>query len=170
MTPNFTEPTPTEPMSTPIHLSEFTENLEVEAKLARGRDGQGALPESIWETYSAFANTRGGTIFLGVGERHDQFFADGIPCPEKVEAELWQILKDPTKVSHNILDQSQIRTHVLPNGQSILIIVVPQAPSKLKPIHIGGSLYDGSYKRHESGDYHLEREEVEQMLAEQSKG
>jgi predicted HTH transcriptional regulator len=153
-------------MSTPIHLSEFTENLEVEAKLARGRDGQGALPESIWETYSAFANTHGGTIFLGVGERHDQFFADGIPCPEQVEEALWEGLNDPARVSHNLLDRSQVRTHCLPCGQSIVIIVVPQAPRELRPIHVGGSLFDGSYKRHESGDYHLEREEVEHMLAE----
>ena len=84
-------------MHTPIHLSEFTENVEVEAKLAHGRDGQGALPESIWETYSAFANTHGGTIFLGVGERHGQFFADGIPCPEQVEAKLWAGLNDPSQ-------------------------------------------------------------------------
>ena len=153
-------------MHTPIHLSEFTENKEVEAKLAHGRDGQGALPESIWETYSAFANTQGGTIFLGVGERHGQFFADGIPCSEKVESALWEGLNDPTKVSHNILDKSQVRTHTLPHGESIIIIAVPPAPRERRPIFIGTSIYDGSYKRHESGDYHMEREEVEQMLAE----
>lgn len=155
-------------MSTPIHLSEFTENQAVEAKLARGRDGQGALPESIWETYSAFANTHGGTIFLGVGERHYQFFADGIPCPDQVEATLWEGLNDPTQVSHNLLDNSQVRTHILPNGQSILIIVVPQAPRELRPIFIGTDPFTGSYKRQESGDYHLERKEVERMLTERS--
>ncbi|CAA6693660.1 MULTISPECIES: helix-turn-helix domain-containing protein [unclassified Lentimonas] len=152
-------------MHTPIHLSEFTENVEVEAKLAHGRDGQGALPESIWETYSAFANTRGGTIFLGVGERHGQFFADGIPCSEQVEAALWAGLNDPKKVSHNILDTPQVRAHTLPHGENILIIVVPQAPKHLKPIFIGNDPYTGSYIRHESGDYHIEREAVEQMLA-----
>lgn len=153
-------------MSTPIHLSEFSENQEVEAKLARGRDGQGALPQSIWETYSAFANTRGGTIFLGVGERHDQFFADGIPQPELVEASLWEILNDPEKVSHNILDASQVRTHTLPDGLSILIIVVPQATREVRPIFIGNDPFTGSYKRHDSGDYHMDPEEVERILAE----
>ena len=155
-------------MSEPIHLSEFTENQEVEAKLARGRDGQGALPESIWETYSAFANTHGGTIFLGVGERDESFYADGIPCPEQVEQVLWEALNDPNQVSHNLLDSSQVRTHTLPDGQSILIIVVPQAPRHLRPIYIGASPYEGSYVRKESGDYHCERKEVDWMLTEAS--
>ncbi len=49
------------------------ETSEIEFKSARG-----GFPGSFWESYSAFANTNGGTIVLGVVEKNNQFFFDGL--------------------------------------------------------------------------------------------
>lgn len=50
-------------------LKSYREGNGLEVKKALGRDGQGELPRSVWETVSSFANTTGGVIVLGVTER-----------------------------------------------------------------------------------------------------
>ena len=55
-------------ITTLADIAALRENSEVECKLATGKDGKGALPRDFWETYSAFANSYGGDILLGVRE------------------------------------------------------------------------------------------------------
>ena len=81
------------------HLEEYRENNRIEAKKALG-----GLPHSIWETYSAFANTLGGIILLGVVERKDATFDTvDLPDPEGLMQEFWRLVNDPDKASANIL-------------------------------------------------------------------
>lgn len=44
------------------------ETNRVEFKAALGRDGRGQVPESVYETVSAFANRLGGNIYFGVDD------------------------------------------------------------------------------------------------------
>lgn len=50
-------------------LSTLSESVDMECKAAQGRDGHGEVPHDFWKTYSAMANTDGGTVFLGVKEK-----------------------------------------------------------------------------------------------------
>lgn len=54
-------------------LIKGAENAEVEFKSAKG-----GLPESFWESFSAFANTNGGIIVLGAKEKNGVFSFDGL--------------------------------------------------------------------------------------------
>jgi predicted HTH transcriptional regulator len=155
-------------MSDAIFLpDDFTETLEIEAKLAQGRDGRGELPQSFWETYSAFANSQGGTVFLGVKEDGPgAFIAVGLQEVERIETDLWNLLNNRKKVSHNLLQAHHVRRHPLPDGKCILIVEVPRATRTQRPVFVGPDMFSGTYKRNRSGDYQCGRDEVERMVAE----
>ena len=69
-------------------LEGIRESVDIECKLAIGKDGKGGLPNAVWESYSAFANTDGGVIILGVKENTDgSFITYGIEKPAKIRTE-----------------------------------------------------------------------------------
>ena len=57
---------------------QYRENNRLEVKRAKG-----GLPDSLWDTYSAFANCYGGIIILGVDEKPDgSFMTSGLKMPK----------------------------------------------------------------------------------------
>jgi predicted HTH transcriptional regulator len=97
-------------VSTLADIAALRENFEVECKLAVGKDGKGALPKDFWETYSAFANTYGGDILLGVREKKNhRFEVVGVEDTVKVLNDLWTSLNNPQKVSANLLTESMVQ-------------------------------------------------------------
>ena len=85
-------------------IEQYRENNRIEAKKALG-----GLPRSVWETYSAFANTYGGIILLGVEELADKSFCTvDLPAPEKLIKEFWDIVNNPNKTSVNVLSSKDV--------------------------------------------------------------
>ena len=143
-------------------LKQYRENNRLEAKKS-----QGGLPRSIWETYSAFANTCGGLILLGVIENEDKSFSS-VPLddPEQLAADFWNTLNRPGVVSANILEPEDVRV-LESGGNRIVVIEVPRADEARRPVYIGEDPCSGSYWRSGEGDYRIPREQVLQMLEEQ---
>lgn len=146
-----------------MHLEKYKENNRIEAKKAAG-----GFPNSMWETYSAFANTLGGVILMGVEEREDKsLHALDLPNPEGLVREFWNLVNNPKKVSANILSDKDVRIHDI-DGKRIVAIEVPRAQRTDKPIYIDGNLFGGTYRRNGDGDYLCTKEEVRAMVRDAS--
>ena len=138
------------------NLQQYQEDNRIEAKQALG-----GLPESLWETYSAFANADGGVILLGVEELADKsLHALDILDPQWLIDDFWAIVNDPAQVSENILTEDDVQVHEV-DGKHIIAISVPKST---RPIYIGGDPWRGTYRRSGEGDCRCPREEVEAML------
>lgn len=143
-------------------LETYRENNRIEAKKALG-----GLPESIWETYSAFANTIGGIILLGVVEQKDKTLsAIDLPAPEKLIKEFWDMVNNPKKVSVNILSSKDVFVQDA-DGHRIVVINVPRADRAYRPVYIDGNPLC-SYRRNGEGDYRCTREEYQAMVRDSS--
>lgn len=148
-------------------LELLRESVDLECKLAAGRDGKGAVPEDFWPTYSSFANTEGGMVLLGVREKHGQFSIEGIGDIAKVRKELFDGLNNRQKVSVNLLTDASVREVVL-QGRTILAIEIPRANRKQRPVHLTTNpLAQHTFRRLNDGDRPLPDDEVKRMLAEQ---
>lgn len=147
-------------------LEELDETIDIECKAAQGRDGSGELPSSIWETYSAMANTVGGEIFLGIEETKDHRFAVmGIKKPGKVLKAFWDGIRSKKTVNADIMAPNGVETKEI-DGTTIIQITVPRADRHRRPVHIGENPMTGTFIRRHEGDYKADEETVKRMMAE----
>lgn len=101
------------PLDTIEDIDLLQETVDLECKKAAGKDGQGEMPKSFWETYSAMANTDGGVVLLGVQEINGKFSISGILNTEKVKKSIVDAANDPAKVNINMLNNQSIKEIVI---------------------------------------------------------
>ncbi|MEQ0560578.1 ATP-binding protein [Amycolatopsis sp. NEAU-NG30] len=144
-------------------LKEIVENLrllgsdvsDVEVKKATG-----GLPRSARETLVAFANTRGGTLILGLDEGAG-FTASGLADPAKMSSDLAAMcaadIEPPLRPHIGIHDFE---------GTKILVAEIPELPPDRKPCFSrGAGMTQGTFVRVGDGDRRLTSYEVQLLLA-----
>ena len=143
------------------------EHLNLECKEAEAN-----VPRSVYESYSAFANTNGGNIILGIKENKKattsdkRFVIQGINNAAKQKEDFWNTINS-NKVNVNILVDEDV--YVISDGEKeLLVIHVPRADYKIKPVYVGENPYKGTYKRNNEGDYHATENEIRAFIRDQN--
>ena len=114
------------------------------------KKAESGLPNSLWDTYSAFANCYGGVIILGVKEdKSGNWHTTGLKNAAKLKKDFWDTLNNRKKVM-------------------IMVIWVPGAKREQKPVYINDDLFGGTFRRNWEGDYHCTRLQVKTMLRDQA--
>lgn len=102
---------------------EFKESQRLEFKEAAA-----GLPNDVWETYSAFANTEGGEIVLGVAENREsgEFSPVGVADVDGIIDKFWNDINNTSFVGRNILLADDV-AKITRNGLDFVVITVPRA-------------------------------------------
>ncbi|EPJ5860989.1 TPA: RNA-binding domain-containing protein [Klebsiella variicola] len=142
-------------------IEALRESSEIECKKASG-----SLPKSFWETYSSFANSYGGMVYLGLTENSDgSFTVSGVDKPDSILQQMWDCLNNPEKVNLNILSPNNVSV-ISVNDLDIIKIAVPRANRRQKPIYINNNPKMGCYIRQHGGDYRATEESLQRMWSE----
>ena len=143
-------------MREPIDLYTLRESQIIELKEATD-----SLPLSIYETYSSFANTRGGTIYLGIREKKPKNVIIGVTNEPMLKKSFFNAIANKTKASAALVDDSQWRAISI-EGKTVIEIFVREAPISLKPVFLNGNPAL-CFLRKDDGDYPMSQFERRAM-------
>lgn len=136
------------------------EALDLEFKSARG-----GLPNAVWETVSAFANTIGGWIILGVND--ETLAVEDLPHPDDLVKRFYDLSHNTQKISYSPCRATDVMVEEV-DGRRLVVIRVPAAPRRERPVYIGNNPYQGTFIRRHEGDYRCRKPEVDRMMREAS--
>lgn len=106
------------------------------------KEASGGLPKSMWDTVSAFSNTNGGIILLGVKEKKTEYGSIysicGVSNPEQMEQDIVGVLRSRTKFNSYI--SCKVSKYLI-EGKTVLAFEIPLSPHRPISIKNSGEVY-----------------------------
>lgn len=132
------------------------------------KEAKSELPKNVWETVSAFANTSGGWVILGVQEIKKKgksiFNVMGVDNAEKLEQDFIGTVRSQTKFNLHI---SVTAKRYSIDGNLVLAFYIPSSP--IKPVYFNNSL-SNTFIRTGSGDQRATEMEILAIQRDQAFG
>lgn len=126
------------------------------------KEARNEIPKSIWETISAFSNTNGGWLILGVKQLGQSFEISGVVNAEKIEQNLLNTLRGE-KFNVSINTKQSIYQF---DNKKVLAFYIPV--HNKKPVYYNSLA--NTFIRRGSADQRATKEEIDSMYRDQSFG
>lgn len=119
------------------------------------------IPKDFWETYSAFCNTEGGIVYLGIQEGADgsDNILSGVNNPDKVSKDLWNMVSNRNKVSFNALQNANVNIYRCSNQKHIIEVKINVVPWAYKPVYLDNDP-SRCFRREGDGDKRITPEKI----------
>ena len=124
------------------------------------KKAQKGVPESAYETVSAFSNTEGGWLVFGVRDGAGGFEIVGVLEVDSVQNEFLSVLRSGQKLNHVVAAKEGL---IEEDGKALLVFHIPEARRQDKPIYLGGDIRK-SFIRRGAGDERCTQGEIERLL------
>lgn len=132
------------------------------------KEASGGIPKSMWETVSAFSNTAGGWIILGIKETKvksvSAYEITGVEKAEKMEQDIISTLRSVSKFNVPILATAQLLYF---DRNAVLAFHIPVSANK--PVYFGNNL-NNTFVRIGSGDQRATDIEIDILMREKTFG
>lgn len=142
-------------------------NLEedVHTEFKKAKKG---VPDDMWPTVSAFANTDGGSIFLGYTEIKKDgkavgYKPTGVNDSAAMVKSILDTANNPRKLYPNVIYENNIEIKQFKNNIEIVKVYIPKVPFKDRPVYIKGDIKN-VFKRVGTGDRLANDSDIKAML------
>lgn len=140
-----------------IHILEKLRNKQTLFKLTENeilefKECKEKLSSSFWETYSAFSNTDGGIIVLGIKDNHNGGVGEivGVSNPSAMKQEIFNTANSKDKVSYNSFENDDIEIVEVETNSYIIIVKVKKVDIQYRPVYLNKNIQRAYTRRGEA--------------------
>jgi ATP-dependent DNA helicase RecG len=128
---------------------------DFECKRARG-----GVPNDAYKSVSAFANTSGGWIVLGVSESDGNFIVSGLNDPDQIQNGFLGAIRSGEKFSQPVEVNAELFEI---GGETVIGVEIGENPRHQKPVYLNGNTAQ-TFVRSGGGDHRCTSAELERFL------